>query len=102
LSTLSLHDALPTSPWLPQAKLVVSHYLTLLGNRDYAQLMRRSRLWEEDLLQVIRLIQSLNPKPGSIIADSKPEYIIPDVIVRKSNGRWKVELNPEIAPRLRV
>ena len=99
---IQLNQLPADTTWLPQAKLVVSHYLALLGNRDYAQLMRRSRLREEDLLEVIRLIQSLNPKPGSIIADSKPEYIIPDVIVRKSNGRWKVELNPEIAPRLRV
>lgn len=99
---IQLNQMSSDTPWLPQAKLLVSHYLTLLGNRDYPQLMRRSRLREEELRQVIRLIQNLNPKPGSIIADSKSEYIIPDVIVRKVNGRWKVELNPEIAPRLRV
>ncbi|MCP5162983.1 MAG: RNA polymerase factor sigma-54 [Hahellaceae bacterium] len=90
------------TPWLPQAKLVVDHYLSLLGNRDYAQLMRRSRLKEEDLKEVIQLIQTLNPRPGEAISSNQPEYIIPDVIVKKEQGRWKVELNPEIAPRIRV
>ncbi len=91
-----------STPWLPQARLVVSHYLYLLGNRDYPQLMRRSRLSEEDLKAVIRLIQTLNPRPGDALAVQDTEYVVPDVIVFKSNGRWRVELNPDIAPRLRV
>jgi RNA polymerase sigma-54 factor len=91
-----------STPWLPQARLIVSHYLYLLGNRDYPQLMRRSRLKEEDLKEVIRLIQTLTPRPGDALASTETEYVIPDVVVHKSNGRWRVELNPEIAPRLRV
>ncbi|WP_033416856.1 RNA polymerase factor sigma-54 [Hahella ganghwensis] len=90
------------TPWLGQAKLVVSHYINLLGNRDYAQLMRRSRLKEEDLRQVLKLIQGLHPKPGQSIQESETEYVVPDVVVRKANGRWLVELNPEISPRIRV
>lgn len=90
------------TPWLPQAKMVVNHYLNLLGNRDYAQLMRRSRLKEDELKSVIALIQTLNPKPGLAISDTASEYVVPDIMVRKENGRWKVELNPEIAPKIRV
>ena len=90
------------TPWLPQAKLVINHYLNLLGNRDYAQLMRRSRIKETDLKLVIKLIQSLNPRPGEQISGSTPEYVVPDVVVKKVNERWKVELNPEIAPKIRV
>ncbi|MBK8970259.1 MAG: RNA polymerase factor sigma-54 [Hahellaceae bacterium] len=90
------------TPWLPQARLVISHYLYLLGNRDYAQLMRRSRLKEEDLKEVIRLIQTLSPRPGDAMQSTETEYVVPDVVVHKANGRWRVELNPEIAPRLRV
>jgi len=90
------------TPWLPQAKLVISHYLNLLANRDYAQLIRRSRLKEQELKSVIQLIQSLNPRPGESVYSSEPEYVVPDVIVKKINGRWRVELNPEIAPKIRV
>ena len=35
-------------------------------------------------------------------AVSEPEYVVPDVIVRKHNDRWLVELNQEAMPRLRV
>lgn len=90
------------TPWLGQAKLVISHYLNLLANRDYAQLLRRSRLKEHELKEVISLIQSLNPRPGESIASAEPEYIVPDVIVKKEKDRWSVELNPDIAPKLRV
>lgn len=97
-----LHQLPDSTPWLPQAKLVVSHYLTQLGNRDYAQLMRRSRLKEEALKSVIQLIQSLTPRPGESISITKPEYIVPDVIVKKVHDRWRIELNPDIAPKIRV
>lgn len=90
------------TPWLGQAKLVISHYLNLLANRDYAQLLRRSRLKEHELKAVIELIQSLNPRPGESIASAEPEYVVPDVIVKKEKDRWCVELNPEIAPKIRV
>ena len=99
---LQLKQLPPDTPWLGQAKLVISHYLNLLANRDYAQLLRRSRLKEHELKEVINLIQSLNPRPGEAIASTEPEYIVPDVIVRKEKDRWCVELNPDIAPKLRV
>jgi len=99
---LQLRQLPQDTPWLPQAKLVISHYLNLLGNRDYAQLMRRSRLKEDDLKSVLSLIQTLNPKPAESIASSEAEYVVPDVVVKKVHGRWKVELNPEIAPKIRV
>ncbi len=99
---LQLKQLPPDTPWLGQAKLVISHYLNLLGNRDYAQLLRRSRLKEHELKEVISLIQSLNPRPGEAIASAEPEYIVPDVIVKKEKDRWSVELNPDIAPKLRV
>ena len=93
-----------TTPLLKESINVVAHYLPFLGSRDYATLMRRSRLKEPQLKSVIALIQTLTPKPGAIIADSPPEYVIPDVLVSKDpkTGRWLVELNPEIAPKIRI
>ena len=92
----------PDTPWLKQARLVISHYIQLLGNRDYRQLMRRSRLSEQQLREVLELIQTLQPRPGDAINTTTPEYVVPDVIVTRQHGRWKIELNPEIAPRLQV
>ncbi|MCV6591068.1 MAG: RNA polymerase factor sigma-54 [Marinobacterium sp.] len=90
------------TPLRKEALLLVDKHLNLLGSRDYRTLMRRTRMKEPQLQSVIELIQSLNPKPGAIIASGKAEYVIPDVIVEKVKGIWTVSLNPEIAPRLRV
>ncbi|MFL0796999.1 MAG: RNA polymerase factor sigma-54 [Cellvibrionaceae bacterium] len=81
---------------------LVKNHLELLGSRDYRTLMRRMRLKEPDLKAIIDLIQSLNPRPGDQIQTTHAEYVVPDVFVRKAEDRWLVELNPDIAPRLRI
>ncbi len=90
------------TPYLEAAKTIVRQYLPQLGGRDYRQLMRRTRLKEPELREAITLIQSLNPRPGDQIASGDVEYVVPDVFVEKREGRWVVELNPDIAPRLRI
>jgi RNA polymerase sigma-54 factor len=90
------------SPWLQPAQQLIENHFDLLANREYAQLTRRLKVSEEELKLILQLIQSLNPRPGSQITADQPEYIIPDVIVSKKNGKWQVELNPDAAPRLRV
>jgi len=91
-----------STPFLAEAKLIAKQYLPLLASRDFRQLMRRTKLREDELSEAVSLIQSLNPRPGDMIASGDTEYVVPDVFVDKREGRWVVELNPEIAPRLRI
>lgn len=93
---LQLRQLPAKTPWLAEAQRLVTDYIDMLGSRDYSQLMRRMKLKEDDLRQVIELVQSLNPRPGSQIESSEAEYVVPDVIVRKDNERWLVELNQEV------
>jgi len=90
------------TPWLLDAKLVVSEHLDLLAAHDYKNLIRKSGIRENTLRETIKLIQSLNPQPGNVIETSDTEYVAPDVYVMKKEGRWHVSLNPDIAPRLRI
>jgi RNA polymerase sigma-54 factor len=99
---IQLHQLDPGTPWLEQAKRVVRDHLDLLAGHDYAQLTRQLKLTDQELRQTIALIQSLNPRPGAQIASATPQYIVPDVFVRKQKGVWRVELNPETAPRVRI
>ncbi|MFK8329255.1 RNA polymerase factor sigma-54 [Pseudomonas sp. BJa5] len=99
---LQLRQLPARTPWMAEAQRLVNDYIDLLGSRDYSQLMRRMKLKEDELRQVIELVQSLNPRPGSQIESTEAEYVVPDVIVRKDNERWLVELNQEAVPRLRV
>lgn len=95
--------ALPSeTPWRGKAVELVENYLDILGARDFTTLKRKTKLAEKDLACVTALIQSLNPRPGTAIASEEPQYITPDVTVKKINGRWVVELNGEATPKLRI
>ncbi|MCH8501248.1 MAG: RNA polymerase factor sigma-54 [Aliidiomarina sp.] len=90
------------TPALSSAKLIVNKHLELLGKRDYRTLAKRTRLPESKLKEVLTLLQGLNPRPGEGFSGNESDYVIPDVLVRKQNGRWLVELNPDSAPKLRI
>ncbi|EJA7632088.1 RNA polymerase factor sigma-54 [Escherichia coli] len=91
-----------TTSWLEEARLIISDHLDLLANHDFRTLMRVTRLKEDVLKEAVNLIQSLDPRPGQSIQTGEPEYVIPDVLVRKHNGHWTVELNSDSIPRLQI
>ncbi|MDU0352832.1 RNA polymerase factor sigma-54 [Paraglaciecola aquimarina] len=90
------------TPWLEEAKMLITDYCDLIGSKDYRTLMRKTRLKEDELREAMRLLQTLNPRPGTAVVTGEPEYVIPDVSVSKKNGRWAVELNPDSLPKLNV
>jgi RNA polymerase sigma-54 factor len=99
---LQLRQLPVATPWREEAIRLCDGYLDLLAAREYQQLIRRLKLPQDELRQVIALVQSLNPRPGSAFGDSKTEYLVPDVFVRKVKSRWKVELNPQTIPQVRI
>lgn len=99
---LQLKHTQTKTPWREAARQLINDHLGLLASRDYPQMLRQLKLTDTELSCVIDLIQSLNPRPGGQITDSRPQYIIPDVYVRKYKGIWQVELNPDTTPKLRI
>lgn len=90
------------TPLLAEAQLIIDQHLDLLANHDFRSLMRVTRLKEDVLKGAMALIQSLDPRPGQSVNTSEPEYVIPDVLVRKIGNRWTVELNGDSVPRLKI
>ena len=90
------------TPWRQGALTVVAKHLDLLGSHDYSSLRRRSGYKENELQHIFELITKLQPEPGANIASSQADYVIPDVMVRKINNVWRVELNPDSAPKIRI
>ncbi|TGG90757.1 RNA polymerase factor sigma-54 [Natronospirillum operosum] len=102
--TIQLQQFPEGTPLVREAVQLVNEHTALLVSKDYQQIMRKMRIKEDQLRDTLLLIQQTNPRPGSVIASGDSEYVIPDVVVTKDQERqrWRVELNPEIAPRLRV
>ncbi len=90
------------TPWLNEARQIASEHFDLLAKREYQTVMRRMKLTEDKMQQVVQLIQGLNPRPGGHITGDQPEYIIPDVFVKKIKGKWRVDLNPDITPNIGI
>jgi len=94
---------LPTNtPLVADAINLVNNYLDVLGSRDFKKITKLMHISAEKLQDIIKLIQSLNPRPGLAISDLKEEYVIPDLIVKKVAGNWQVELNQKILPKLKI
>ncbi len=95
-------DALPAdTPYLGLAHRLIDKHLAELATLDDARLAALVEWDAEDVRQAKALIRSLDPKPGA--AGSIPAQAVnPDVLVTGQPGSWKVELNPETLPRLRV
>lgn len=90
------------TPCRKEALTVVTNYLDLLANHGRAALIKELSTNSEQLDKIVALIRTLDPKPGLQIQQSESEYVIPDVYVTKRNNIWQVNLNPEVAPKLRI
>lgn len=110
VASLNLQDCLllqlatypENTPWLNEAKMLLRDYIDLLGNRDFKQIVKESKLKEEDLREILQIIQELDPRPGSRISQEHAEYVVPDVSVYKERGKWQVSINPDSVPRLKI
>ncbi|NAW62870.1 RNA polymerase factor sigma-54 [Vibrio sp. V31_P5A7T61] len=90
------------TPWLSEAKLLLTDYIDLLGNRDFKLIVKESKLKEEVLRDALQLIQQLDPRPGNRISQEQAEYVVPDVSVYKDRGKWQVSINPDSVPKLKI
>ncbi len=92
----------PPSPVRRLALEIVTQHLELLAERNFARLKKLTGCDDDSLRAAQALICSLDPHPGSRYSTAETRYVLPDVVVRKTRGRWSVSLNHEAMPRLRI
>lgn len=83
-------------------KEIIDNYLDLLASHDYRTLKKRLNASDEQLKEAIDFIQHLQPYPGDSVNTTPPDYVIPDVVVKKIAGKWIAELNSDTVPTLRI
>jgi RNA polymerase sigma-54 factor len=89
-------------PFLEITKKCVRDFLEVIGERSYEKVYRSAGVSRDDFGKVLELIRSLSPRPGNLYGGEKVEYVVPDVFVFCEKGRWIVELNQQVIPRLGV
>jgi RNA polymerase sigma-54 factor len=87
--------------WECACKIVQNH-LPVLAAHELGKLQQHLVCDEKTMHQAIALIRSLDPKPGHRFGRGDARFVIPDVIVSKVRGKWTVNLNPAVVPRLRI
>ena len=93
---------LPRSEEQAIAIIICRQHLELLARRDIKKLMAVTGADEELVKDAQALIVTLEPKPGRAFTRAEANIIVPDVIVQKSGRGWKVVLNPDVMPKLRI
>ncbi len=78
--------------------------LDMLAKRDVKKLAAAAGASELEIKAAIAAIGRLEPKPGRRFVDVERHVVVPDVIVTRSgkSGKFRVALNPDVMPRLRV
>ncbi len=94
--------ALPRCEAQAIAIIVCKQYLALLARHDLKKLIAVTGADEELLKAAQALIVACEPKPGRPFTNAEANIVVPDVIVQKSGRGWKVTLNPDVMPKLRI
>jgi len=90
------------TPGRDLALRIARDFLDLVARHDFEELGRQTGATEKSLATALDLIQSLEPRPGARYDNRRDEYLVPDVYVTRSGDQWRVTLNPENDPGLRL
>ncbi|MCB2016008.1 MAG: RNA polymerase factor sigma-54 [Hydrogenophaga sp.] len=90
------------SPAARAALAICEQPLELIAKRDIKRLCAATGHEDENVRAGLALIARLEPKPGRRFVDVERNVVVPDVIVSRAGRGFKVTLNPDVMPRLRV
>jgi RNA polymerase sigma-54 factor len=99
---LQLDQFRPDTPGLELAHRLVAEHLDLVASLDFARLRQMLRVSEDLLEHALTAVRACQPKPGYAVQSTTPDYIVPDIYVRKQDNTWLVETNSAVSPKLRV
>jgi len=99
---IQLHQLPEKTPFLTETKQLVDKYLTKIGERNFKYIERKTQYNQQILSAALELIQTLSPRPGELVQGNDTEYVVPDIRVFKTDNSWKVSLNKEITPNIRI
>jgi RNA polymerase sigma-54 factor len=82
--------------------IMVRDYMKQLQSHQYPEIGRQMGLTPDEVSHHLEIIKGLDPKPGLKYSPDKSTYIIPDVFVVKEADEYKIILNDDGLPKLRI
>lgn len=106
LQLRALQADAPDAELVGTALRICGQPIDLLAKRDVKRLAQLCGDSDARIRSAIGLITRLEPKPGRRFIDVERNIVVPDVLVTKTGRgaqvRFRVQLNPDVVPRLRV
>jgi len=92
------HLGLENSP----TDVIVRDYIKQLQGHQYPEIGRQMNLSPDEVSHHLEIIRRLDPKPGLKYSPDSSTYVIPDVFVVKEGDEYKIILNDDGLPKLRI
>jgi len=86
----------------PLMEAIIADHMKDLEVKNYAHISRKLKVPLNEVLNAVILISKMDPKPGSRHQEESTSTMIPDVFVFKSDDDYKILLNDDGLPRLRI
>ncbi len=81
---------------------IIKHHLKNLENRNSKKIAKALKISLDDVRAAVRIIQYLEPKPGRKFSTDEPAYITPDIYVYKDGDGFKIVMNDDGLPKLKI
>ncbi len=86
----------------PLVEMLIKEHLKDLETKNYTNISRKLKVPLAEILQAVVVISSMDPKPGSVYNEERIDTITPDVYVFKAGDEYKIVLNDDGLPKLRI
>jgi RNA polymerase sigma-54 factor len=86
----------------PLVESIINEHLKDLETKNYTNISRKLKVPISEVLQAVCIISSMDPKPGSVYTQERIDTITPDVYVFKAGEEYKIILNDDGLPKLRI
>ncbi|HEU20102.1 MAG TPA: RNA polymerase sigma-54 factor [Deltaproteobacteria bacterium] len=86
----------------PLIEIILEEHLKDLETKNYNNIAKRQKVSLEEVFEAVSVINTLDPRPGLLYNEDRPHYIVPDVYVFKAGNEYRIVLNEDGLPKLRV
>ena len=87
---------------LPLVEQLIENYLERLNERYYQKIASELKVAVEEIIEAVSSIKTFDPKPGLQFSSEGIDYVIPDLVVVKTEEGYDVVLNDDGLPNVKI